>query len=93
MCSSDLTAHELLAPGSTARVHLIERRTAELMRCWQISLSAALLRGRLDMLARVRGKVFKTLVKKRSLQQHSWASSSHSVAVFLGRQGAFRGSS
>ena len=54
---------------------------------------AALLRGRLDMLARVRGKVFKTLVKKRSLQQHSWASSSHSVAVFLGRQGAFRGSS
>ena len=71
---------------------LIERRTAELMRCWQVSLSSALLHGRLDMLARARGKVFKTMVKQRSLPQHAWASSSHSRAVFLGHQGAFRSS-
>lgn len=31
---------------------LIERRTTELLGCWQISLSSDLLHGRLDMLAR-----------------------------------------
>lgn len=61
-------------------------RRTQLLRAWQILLAMQLLRGRLDLLQRVRMKVYGTQVSRRV--QRSWATNPAARARFL--PGMFR---
>jgi len=68
---------------------LIERKGAEIMRSWQISLSFALCLGRLDMIERLRAKLFRPI--RKPPPHADYVASAYSRFLLLGGRAPLRG--